>query len=137
VLPAGTGADRLDRTGTGSKSAALTVQKASAKMEGDNLLVSLDFQSAQRPGACLAATVSFLHMGKFYQWGRWDGDNFNLIPILLVPEPKAGAPRVLSWRGNIVLHHFPQTARIRVGLFSAGRNDDPVLLGQSEAAVEP
>jgi|GEM_PF-1770909 len=137
VLPAATGADRLDRAGAGSKSAAFTIQKASAKMEGGNLRVSLDFQSAQRPGACLAATISFLHVGKFYQWGRWDGDNFNLIPILLVPEPKAGAPRALSWRGDIVLHHFPQTARIRVGLFSAGRNADPVLLGQSEAAVEP
>jgi len=137
VLPAGSGAVRLDRSGASSASAAFTIQKASAKMEGDHLRVSLDFQSVQSPGACIAATVNFLHAGKFYQWGRWDRGNFNLIPILLVPEPKAGVPGALSWRGDIVLHHFPQTARIRVVFFSAGRNADPALLGQSEAAVEP
>ena len=117
---------------------SFAVHGASARRDGDAMVVGLEFEANLSPGTFLAAVCSYLHGGQFRRWGQLDREGrLNTIPVALTGAGSDAPTGGQLWTETLRLCAFPRTERIRLDYVVASDHHPPVHRGSSEVAVEP
>jgi len=108
------------------------IRHAQARRQGNDLLLSLRFQTEASPDTYVALMVSFLaENGIFHRWGLLRRDRSpRAMPLLLGPAATG------QWEQALLLESFPPAPRVLLEFFQTGP-ERSVPLGAAEVPVEP